>query len=209
MKKIAWLIMVVSLIVLFPAFLCADNNRPYQLIGREISPGIDLGDITVWALFVGKLFDSSWTERGRFTLILDHDGRNIESCGLETVLIRSKIILDFYSGARLVLVGPSGGRGPVTAHWFLDDPDCLDGDCPLIFADDYEHYLDLFDPEVDPNPMACDDADAFIAEVSEFEVTRQRFGSYGTRFTGGFVSGYLVHTPILSPAIFGVLYPNN
>ena len=66
MKKIICLAMVVSLIELFPAFLCADNNQAYQLIGREISAGTDLGDITVGAQFIGKIFDGFWTEQGRF-----------------------------------------------------------------------------------------------------------------------------------------------
>lgn len=208
MKKIAYLIIGVSLIALLPAFVSANNNQAFQLIGREISPGIDLGDITVGALFVGKFFDNSWAEQGRFTLVLDHNGQNIESCGFETVLIRSRLIMNFNTGARLVLVGPLEAPGTVTAHWFLNDPDCVDGNCPLINAEDYEHYLDLFDPEVDPIPVACDDADAFIAQVSDFTVTRQRLGSYGTSFSGGSVSGHLVHTPVISPAIFGTLYLN-
>jgi hypothetical protein len=47
--------------------------------------------------------------------------------------------------------------------------------------------------------------DAFIAKVSQFDVVKQWLGSYGVGFTGGLVSGWLVHTPVLSPAIFGTV----
>lgn len=201
MKKLAHLILAVILAISFSSFVYADD---FELIGREIFPGFDLGDRTVGALFIGKFFDEEWTERGRFTLVLDHNGENIEMCGFQTELLRSKLIMNFNSGARLVLLGPIGG--PVNAYWELNDPDCVPGNCPLIDGADYIHYLYLFDPEQDPNPEACDSgADAFIAEVPVFDIARQRFGSYGTRFTGGSVSGHLVHTPIISPAIFGSL----
>lgn len=132
----------------------------------------------------------------------------IEACAQSTRLLGFKLIMNFYTGARLVLVKP--GDVMVDAAWSWDDPGCLGGNCPIIDAEDYLYYLDLFDldPLTEPNPVECHlDGDDFalIAEVPAFGLRRQWFGSYGTRFRRGLVSGYLVHTPIISPAIFGSL----
>jgi hypothetical protein len=202
MKKLAHLILAVSLAISFASFANADD---FELIGREISPGIDVGARTVGALFVGKFFDSRFsTELGRFTVTLDHNQGGIEECGGETRLLRFKLIMNFNSGARLVLLGPTDGD--VSASWDWNDPACEDGNCPLIGETDYAHYLDLFD-SFEPNPIACQESgSAFIAAVDSFGLAKQRFGSYGTAFKSGSVSnGYLVHTPIISPAIFGSL----
>ena len=48
--------------------------------------------------------------------------------------------------------------------------------------------------------------DSVSAKVPIFGLARQRFGSYGTSFSGGSVGGYLVYTPIVSPAIFGTVF---
>jgi len=203
MKRFTYLILAISLVMLFSSSVYADD---FEVIGREIFPGINLGERTVGALFVGKFFDSSSAnERGRFTLTLDHNGEGVEACGGETRLIRFKLIMNFNTGARLVLLGPTDG--PVNAYWDWNDPTCENGNCPLIDGADYIHYIALFGP-LAPNPVPCAGADAFIAEVPVFDIARQRFGSYGTGFSGGSVSGHLVHTPILSPAIFGSLALN-
>jgi hypothetical protein len=210
MKKIAYLILAVSLVMSFSSFVYADGLQPYRVIGREISPGIDLGDRTVGALFVGKFFNSSFSsEMGRFTLTLDHDGSGIEECGGRTQLLRFKLVMNFNSGARLVLLGPTDGE--VSAEWNLNDPDpnCQYGNCPLIDAEDYNRYISILILGEDPNPVDCEDGgNAFIAVVPGFGIKRQRFGSYGPSFTEGSVSGYLVHTPIISPALFGTVYPS-
>lgn len=176
------------------------------MIGREISPGIDFGDRTVGALFIGKFFDDGfYSELGRFTLILDHNGAGIEECGGITQLLRFKLIMNFNSGARLVLRGPIGGEVSAYWDWNDPDPDCIEGGCPLLYGADYLYYVTLFSPAA-PNPIACPDGgNAFIAEIQDIGVQRQRFGSYRTGFTGESVSGHLVHTPIVSPAIFGSL----
>jgi hypothetical protein len=201
MKKMLPLMLAAGVFMLFSTFAHADN---FELIGREISPGIDLGDTTVGALFIGKFFDSNFSsELGRFTVILDHDGSGIEQCGGNTRLLSFKLIMYFDTGARLVLRGPVDVE--VSAYWDWNDPDCEAGGCPLINGADYLHYIDLFSPAA-PDLVACPEGgDAFIAEIQEFGVLRQRFGSYGTTFAGGWVSGHLVHTPIISPAIFGSL----
>lgn len=210
MKKGTFLIVALSLVLSLTSVIYADDAPMVQMIGREIYAGREMADGTIrGALFVGKFFNSSFTtEMGRFTVILDHNNAGIEECGGETELRRFKLIMNFHSGARLVLVGPRREDGLVNAEWVWDDPECLDGNCPIIDAEDYLHYLDLFDPFTVPNPVACHlDGDDFalIAEVQTFGLRRQWFGSYGTRFTQGSLSGRLVHTPIISPAIFGSL----
>jgi hypothetical protein len=204
MKKLIYLVIAAGVFMALSTVALADD---FELIGREISPGIDMGDRTVGALFIGKFFDSSFSgELGRFTVILNHDGAGIEECGGRTQLLRFKLIMNFNSGARLVLLGPVDGE--IDAYWDWNDPDCVAGGCPLINGADYLHYVVLFSP-VPPNPVACPDGgNAFISDVEEFGVRRQWFGSYGTGFSGGSVSGHLVHTPIISPAIFGSLTLN-
>lgn len=201
MKKLLHVILAASMIVTFSSVAHADD---FEMIGREISPGINFGDRTVGALFIGKFFDAGFSgELGRFTLILDHNRVGIEECGGSTQLLRFKLIMNFNSGARLVLRGPVDGD--VSAYWDWNDPTCVGGGCPMISGADYLHYIVLF-ASAAPHPVACvDSGNAFIAEVQDFGVRRQRFGSYGTGFTGGSVNGHLVHTPIFSPAIFGSL----
>ena len=52
MKRMAYLILAVGMFVSISSFSYADDD--FGLIGRELSPGFDLGGITVGALFVGK-----------------------------------------------------------------------------------------------------------------------------------------------------------
>lgn len=198
MKKVTLIFIAIVLVFTFSSAVCADN---FQVIGREISPGFDLGGITVGALFIGKFFDQYWNERGRFTLSLAHNGEFIEECGKDTILLGFKLIMNFNTGARLVLVGPDS---PIAASWDLDDPECTEGDCPLT---DYADYWTLVYEDGLPD---CDDdnykSDSYIAEVPVFDVYRRRFGSYGVpSYSHGVVSGYLIHTPIVSPAIFGII----
>lgn len=210
MKKGTFLIVTLSLVLSLPSIIYADGELMVQMIGREIYAGREMADGTIrGALFVGKFFNDNVTaELGRFTVILDHNNVGVEECGRDTELLRFKLIMNFHSGARLVLLGPKREDGVVNAEWDWDDPECLGGNCPIIDAEDYLHYLDLFDPFTVPNPVECHlDGDGFalIAEVQTFSLRRQWFGSYGTRFTQGSLSGRLVHTPIISPAIFGSL----
>lgn len=210
MKKGIFLIAALSLALSLTSVIYADDALMVQMIGREIYAGRQMADGTIrGALFVGKFFNSDFTtEMGRFTVILDHNNEGIEECGGETELRRFKLIMNFRSGAGLVLVGPRLEDGVVNAEWVWDDPECSGGNCPIIDAEDYLYYLDLFDPFTVPNPVECHlDGDGFalIAEIQTFGLRRQWFGSYGTGFTQGSLSGRLVHTPIVSPAIFGSL----
>lgn len=201
MKTWVHLILVVSLMLFFSSVTYADD-QVVQLIGREIYAGRQMADGTVrGAFFVGKFFSDNFsTELGRFTVILDHDNVGIEECGGETELRRFKLIMNFHSGARLVLLGPGREDGEVKAQWIYNDPGCPDGNCPLI---SYGYYIGLFESG---DLSGCGGGgNSFIAGVPEFGLRRQWFGSYGTSFIGGLVSGYLVHTPIISPAIFGSL----
>jgi hypothetical protein len=202
MRKIACLFLVFGLAISFSSIGSADE---FQIIGREISAGMTLANETVGAVFVGKFYSADWAPLGRFALTLDHDGQYIEACGFQTQLLRFKLVMNFDTGARLVLLGP---EGIAYANWDWDDPDCQAGNCPLIKYMDYEHYIELFTPAEPPNLIPCTGPDAFIAEVTAFDVERQRFGSYGVSYKTGTVNGFLVHTPIVSPAIFGTLSLN-
>ena len=200
MQKPAIFVLAVWIVMSFATLVQADD---FELIAREISPGINLGDRTVGALFVGKFFDSSFSaELGRFTIVLDHDGEGVEECRGNTQLLRFKLIMNFNSGARLVLLGPTD-KGQVSAEWNWNDPECVNGNCPLIDGADYDYYVELFDGAPADLSICSAGGNAFLAGVSEFRIARQRFGSYGTNFSGGSVTGYLVHTPIISPALFG------
>jgi hypothetical protein len=207
MKKIAHLILVVIFLMSFSSIVYAVDPVPHPIIVREISPGFDFGERTVGALFIGKFFNEEWTELGNATVVLDHNGQGIEICGGATELIKAKIILSFHAGGRLVLVGPSDG--PVNAFWAWNDPVCEAGNCPLIDDTDYAYYVDLFDPLTISEPIDCVvGSNSYIADVPEFDLAKQRFGSYWTTFNGGSVLGWLVHTPFISPALFGTLYLN-
>jgi hypothetical protein len=206
MKRTAQLILAVCLVIAFSGFVFADSHQYFQLIGREISPGISVGGKTVGAVFLGKFFDQGYTkELGQFSVCLDHNGEGIEVCGAETELIRFKLIMSFNAGGRLVLVGPQLGPAdiPPVAQWDWDNPGCPNGNCPLI---DYGSYIVLLSQLTDPQCSQWGDSDeAFIAKVTDFDVARQWLGSYGVGFRGGSVSGWLVHTPVISPAIFGTV----
>jgi hypothetical protein len=203
MRKIASLFLVFGLVLSFATIGLADE---FQVIGREISPGISLKNKTVGAIFIGNFYSADWAPLGSFTLTLDHDGQNIQACDLQTQLLRFKLVMNFDTGARLVLLGP---EGIAYANWDYNDPACPTGNCPLIKYMDYVHYIDLFNPAEPPNLISCTGGpDAYIAKVSSFGVERQKFGSYGVSYQTGTVSGFLVHTPIVSPAIFGTLSLN-
>ena len=206
MKRTAQLILAVCLVISFSGFALADSSQSFQLIGREVFPGINLDGKTVGALFVGKFFDADG-EQGQFSVSLDHNGENIEVCKGETELIRFKLIMSFNAGGRLVLVGPSGPG--VAARWEWNDPaGCPTlSNCPLISHDDYINLLSRLNGDP-PSLSSCgaSDGPSFIAEVPPFEVVKQRLGSYGIGFTiGSIQNGWLVHTPVVSPAIFGIV----
>jgi hypothetical protein len=160
MKRTAQLILAVCLVIAFSGFVFADSHQYFQLIGREISPGISVGGKTVGAVFLGKFFDQGYTkELGQFSVCLDHNGEGIEVCGAETELIRFKLIMSFNAGGRLVLVAPTSAGA--VAYWNSNDPDCLPGNCPLIDYQDYWHYITLFNNP--PGPPPCEGAAALIA----------------------------------------------
>lgn len=136
----------------------------------------------------------------------------IETCNADTELIRIRIVMNFYDAGRLVLVGPADG--PVYANWDFDDPDHPDGNILLI------GYSNFLYPDTDTNNIQrdieppgdivfCDDTfggdlnEAYIAQVPNFKVVRQRFGSYGIPFRKGEVYGFLDHRPFVSPAVVG------
>lgn len=207
MKKFTFILIAICMALSISSSVYADDpENIFTIKLREWFPGIDTGDITVGALASGNFFDSDGNNLGSVNISWSHNGIGIEECNGETALIRLRLVMNFNSGGRLVLIGPVNGT--VNANWDFDDPSCPDGNCPLI------GYSNFLDPTINPveDLLSCDAAgdstSAFIAQVPSFQVARQWFGSYGTRFRGGFVSGFLVHTPIVSPAVVGevVLY---
>ena len=127
----------------------------------------------------------------------------IEECREDTELIRIRIVMNFFDGGRLVLVGPA--NRPVYANWDFDDPEHPDGNILLI---GYSNFLDPdtdtnINPDADPpgDIVFCDDIDfegdpnsAYIAHIPGFQVDRKRFGSYGfygRSFSRGDVYGFL------------------
>ena len=207
MKKFMSIVIVICMALSVSSSVYADDpENVYTIKLREWFPGIDTGEITIGALASGNFFDSAGNNAGWVNISWSHNGVGIEECEATTTLIRIRIVMNFFGGGRLVLVGPADGI--VGAYWGFDDPACPDGNCPLI------GYSNFLDPTTNPDDLlSCDEegsdpATAFIAQVPSFQVVRQWFGSYGTRFRGGFVSGFLVHTPIVSPAVVGevVLY---
>jgi hypothetical protein len=173
------------------------------------------------ATFVGNIFNNPNDEAddsvGLFTLILGHNGSGVEECGGQTQLLNFKLVMNFFPFGRLVLVGPT--EDPVYASWDYDDPSCVNGNCILL---GYANFLDpdtTLPPDPDTDLIDCD-ADtsdtgtvndvnaAYIAEVESFDVVKQRFGSWGPPsrgVIGGSVSGFLDHTPYISPAIVGIV----
>ena len=183
--------------------------QPFYLKGREIYQGYPTSYGVAGATFIGNFFDSpdgvAGDSAGYFTLILGHNANGVELCREQTELISFKLIMNFFPSGRLVLVGPTGG--PVYANWDYDDPDCVNGNCPLIgYADFLDPDATLIGCDVTSDPYNDNDtASAYIASVPDFHVVKQWFGSWGTPFSGGSVYGLLVHTPIVSPAIVGVV----
>jgi hypothetical protein len=205
MKKLVYIFIAVCMAISVSSTVYSiEEGRVFTIKLREWFPGIKTGGMTVGALASGNFFDSDGNNAGWVNISWNHDGIGIEECGKTTTLIRIKIVMNFYDGGRLVLVGPADGT--VGAYWGYDDPEqeCYDGNCPIF------SYSDFLDPNLIPadalesctvgNPNA-----AYIAQVPEFPVVRQWFGSYGTRFRRGHVKGFLDHTPIVSPAVVGEL----
>lgn len=209
MKKTLRIIIFVCLALFISSITYAET---FYLKGREISEGHPTSYGVAGATFVGNFFnnpgDKAGDSAGYFTLILGHDANGIEECREQTRLISFKLVMNFFPFGRLVLVGPKDG--PVYASWDYDDPLCVNGNCILL---GYKNFLD----PVSPKLIDCDatsDFDendeyaAYIAEVESFNVVKKRFGSWGPPsrgVTGGLVSGFLDHTPYISPAIVGVV----
>ena len=183
----------------------------FILKGREISAGKPTSEGVEGALFVGNFFNERGKVKGYFILTLDHSNELIEICNPDptapegTELIKFKLVMKFNYGGRIVLVGPKDEDKPIKAVWAFDDPDHPDGNWPLL------GYADYIDPS-NPGLVKCDDSllggdpdVAYVAQVERFNVAKQWWGSYLTPYREGTVSGFLDHTPIISPAIVGVI----
>jgi hypothetical protein len=211
MKKMLYVLFTIGIVLSVSSSVYADD-KAFTIKLREWFPGFNTGGVTVGALASGNIFDIYGNNVGWVNICWNHSGEGIEECKETTTLLRIKIVMNFYDGARLVLVGPADGT--VGAYWGYDDPNprCQDQDgiCPLI------GYSNFLDPNTDPDDLKpCEDTGdtdaAYIARVPSFRVVRQRFGSYGKSFrwvTWASVSGFLDHTPIVSPAVVGEVVLN-
>jgi hypothetical protein len=150
MKKSVSIILALFLFFSLSSISYADQ---YTMMGREISPGYPTPDGVEGALFVGNFFDDDGISRGYFILTLGHDGMGVEECSNPddgsgiTELQSFKLVMKFNYGGRLVLAIPTDAF-PVFAVWDSDDPNCPDGNCPLIGYDDF------LDP-IAPPTVAC------------------------------------------------------
>lgn len=184
------------------------KGAEYSLIGRELSPGIlqPSGDYSTGiyhnALFLGKIFDKNFSDVGYFSVVLDRVNEGVEMCGYSTRIVELKLVMTFKNGSRLVLVMPPG---EAEAYWDYNDPECLDG---CVFPG-YGEYLFLIDPDQQGELCSCDvDGEALIAEVPFVRLQKQWFGSWGPsarRVDGAVLSGWLIHTPLLIPAVYGTV----
>jgi hypothetical protein len=177
----------------------------YQLVGRELSPGYKVGDVYKGALFIGKIYDEfdvgEANEVGYFTILLDRVDEGVEICGETTTVLSFRLVLNFYDSRRLIL---TMDQQYAEALWDYDDPTCPDG---CIFPG-YDYYLEYLSFLEGAEPNCADDGNdiSLIAKVPDIVLKKQRWGSWGVRgISGGIVNGWLVHTPLLFPAVFGTV----
>jgi hypothetical protein len=209
MKKTFFALMATAMIVLLASLSYAGGN-PFQLVGRELFKGIQYGDVYYGALFMGKILDQTYSkEVGDFSVTLNRVDEGVEQCGGETRILQFKLVMHFDNGNRLVLVLNDDNA---VAAWDYDDPFCS-GEC--IFRG-YLAYIDLLLEDTD-NPFGfCSGEGALIAKVESegdpISLRKRRLGSslrgLARKTTRAKLNGWLVHTPLVVPAVFGtvVLY---
>ena len=187
-----------------PAAVSHANDTMYNLVGRELSPGIKSGGVYYGALFLGEIFDAEYTRKvGYFSVLLNREDEGVEECGETTTIINVKLIMNFNNGSRLVLVLNQDEEA--MAEWDYDDPACPGG---CLFPGYATYIFDVL-PDLEEMGQNCgDDGDdiSLIAKVPDMTLTKQRFGSWGIRgVSGATLNGWLVHTPLLIPAVFGTV----
>lgn len=204
MSKILFVFLALALAIL-PLSTGHANGTAYQLIGRELSPGIESGGAFYGALFLGKIFDGEFNEAGYFSVLLNRLDQGVEECGEATPILSLRLVMNFHNRSRLVMVMD---QNAAAALWDYDDPVCPDG-CVLSSYVFYLTYLQALGGQSANCETIGDPEVSLIAEVPQIILKKQRFGSWGVRgVTGATISGWLVHTPLVIPAVFGtvVLY---
>lgn len=206
MKKILFTLSATAMIILLAASSYANGNS-FQLVGRELFKGIQYGDVYYGALFMGKILNATYTEEvGDFSVTLNRVNEGVEMCGEDTHVLQFKLVMNFNDGSRLVLVLDDGDA---VAAWDYGDPFC---DKKCIFRG-YSAYIDLLEESSDPFP-GCSAPDALIAKMESDDggpvlLRKQWLGSSLRGFVRGVnhaeLSGWLVHTPLVVPAVFGTV----
>ena len=204
MKKLLFLMFTAVILISFSSVSYAGGTT-YQLLGRELSPGIKIGDVYKGALFLGKIYDEfdveEGSEVGYFTVLLNRVDEGVEICGETTTVLKFRLVLNFYDNRRLVLVMD---QPDALAIWDYDDPLCPDG---CVFPG-FEYYLEYLPSLIGAVPNCGDDGNdvSLIAAVPKIELKKQRWGSWGVGgISGGTVEGWLVHTPLIFPAVLGTV----
>lgn len=206
MKKIFFTLSATAMIILLASSSYANGNS-FQLVGRELFKGIQYGDVYYGALFMGKILDATYTEEvGDFSVTLNRVNEGVEMCGEDTRVLQFKLVMNFDDGSRLVLVLDDDSAA---AAWDYSDPFC-DGKC--IFRG-YPAYIYLLKNFANPFP-GCSGEDALIAKMESdggnpVLLRKQWLGSSLRGFVRGVngaeLSGWLVHTPLVVPAVFGTV----
>lgn len=204
MKKSIFIFLVMAMTIL-PLSASHANDAAYQLIGRELSPGIESGGIFYGALFLGKIFDQGFNSVGYFSVLLNRLDQGVEECGKTTPILSLKLFMTFKDKCRLVMFMD---QNEAAALWDYDDPVCPDGRV-LSGYKFYLTYLQALGGQSANCEKFGDPDVSLIAEVPQIILKKQRIGSWGMAgVSGATISGWLVHTPLIFPAVFGtvVLY---
>jgi hypothetical protein len=209
MKKSLFVLLVTTMVIL-SASVSRAEGKEFQLVGRELSPGIQSGDVYYGALFMGKILNAEYTQEvGDFSVTLNRLDEGVEQCNEDTHMLQFRLVMSFDDGNRLVLVLDDQD---VAAHWGYDDPNCADG---CIFPG-YAYYIDQI---LNNSFSLCDDYEAgdpnvgLIANLGSVDdpvkLRKQWLGSSMKGFpryvTHADLYGWLVHTPLLVPAVFGTV----
>jgi len=208
MKK-TFFVLLVAVMFILPASASYAGDKTLHLVGRELSAGIQIGDVYYAALFLGKIYDARYSrDLGDFSVTLNRVDEGVEQCGQDTRILQFKLKMYFNDGSRLVLVLD---EPDAVASWDYDDPFCPDG---CIFPG-YYAYIAALETEENPFPSCTLDTDdvALIANVgSEFDPIVLRKQWLGSSWSGlarnarwAELNGWLVHTPLIVPAVFGTV----
>ena len=111
MKNKLFILFAIGIVLSVSSSAGADGDV-FTIMLREWFPGIENGGVTKGALASGNIFDdSNGNNVGWVNISWNHNGLGIEECGEDTELIRIRIVMNFFEGGRLVLIGPANRPG--------------------------------------------------------------------------------------------------